>query len=80
MEAETNPSWEEIGANLCPQVFPQLKIISIRIKTKMTRAICENQQKQQTIDFNPYGLHILKLLNINSTITPDEVLKEVMKS
>ena len=49
------------------------------IKTKTTKAICENQQKQQTIDFNPYGLHILKLLNTDSSITPDEVLKEVMK-
>lgn len=46
----------------------------------MTKAICENQQKQQTIDVNPYGLHILKLLNTDSTITPDEVLKEIMKN
>lgn len=62
MEADTNPSWEEIGANLCPQVFPQLKIISMRIKTKTTKTICENQQKQQTIDFNPYGLSHIEIV------------------
>lgn len=52
----------------------------MRIKTKMAKAICENQQKQQTIDINHYGLHILKLLNTDSTITPDEVLKEIMEN
>ena len=55
-------------------------IITMRIKTEMTKAICEKQQKQQIIDVNPYGLHILKLLNTDSTITPDEVLKEIMKN
>ena len=80
VEGDTDPSWGEIGANLCPQVFPQLMIITMRIKTEMTKAICEKQQKQQIIDVNPYGLHILKLLNTDSTITPDEVLKEIMKN
>lgn len=66
---------EEIGANLCPQVFLQLKIISMRIKTKTTKTICENQQKQQTIDFNPMDFHILKLLNRDSAALQMKRLK-----
>ena len=75
-EANADPSWEEISASLCPRVFPQMKITGVRITTSVTKTSCENQQKQQTIDFDAQGLQLLELLKTDPKITPEEVVKK----
>lgn len=53
-----------------------MKITGVKITTSVTKTSCENQQKQQTIDFDAQGLQLLELLKTDPKITPEEVVKK----